>query len=96
MNPSTIPAQAPKETYVQDLTCKIRETLVEEIEAKVNKKLQAEMDAQLNKKVQENMSWVLKKLGEANPDIVVDLGELCATVSSGHEDGTPVTGGTIF
>ncbi|KAK1389672.1 hypothetical protein POM88_017850 [Heracleum sosnowskyi] len=87
-NPSKISARASKGTYVQDLTSKIRESLVEEVEAKVNKKVQKEVDAQFNKKVQENLALVLKKLSEANPDIKVDFGELCATISTDHEDGT--------
>ncbi|KAK1402661.1 hypothetical protein POM88_002266 [Heracleum sosnowskyi] len=45
-NPSKISATAPKGTYVQDLTSKIRESLVEEVEAKVSKKMQEEVDAQ--------------------------------------------------
>ncbi|KAK1394576.1 hypothetical protein POM88_013632 [Heracleum sosnowskyi] len=93
-NPSKKFATASKGTYVQDLTSKIRERLIEEVKAKVNKKVQEEVDAQVNKKVQENFTWVLTKLGEANPNIKVDLGELCTTISSDHEDGTPVNGGT--
>ena len=93
-NPSKISATAPKGTYVQDLTSKIRESLVEEVEAKVSKKMQEEVDAQVNKKLQENLTQMLKKLSEANPDINVDLGELCATISTDQEDGTPVTAGT--
>ncbi|KAK1352117.1 hypothetical protein POM88_053621 [Heracleum sosnowskyi] len=45
-NPSKISATAPRGTYVQDLTSKIRESLVEEVEAKVSKKMQEEVDAQ--------------------------------------------------
>ncbi|KAK1404440.1 hypothetical protein POM88_004045 [Heracleum sosnowskyi] len=93
-NPSQISATAPKWTYVQDLTSKIRESIVEEVKAKVSKKVQEEVDAQVNKKVQENLTLLLKKLREANLDIKVDLGELCATISTDHEDGTHVTGGT--
>lgn len=59
----------------------------------MNKKVQSEMDAQVNKKVQENLAYALKKLGEANPNIRIDLGEFCATVSSDNENGTPMTGG---
>lgn len=94
MEPSKIPAAAPTQTYVQDLTSKIRGSLVEEVEAKVSERVQSELDAQVNKKVQENLTYVLKKLGEANPNINIDLGELCTTVSSDQENGTPTTGGT--
>ncbi|KAK1352533.1 hypothetical protein POM88_053230 [Heracleum sosnowskyi] len=58
VNPSKIATtNAPTETYVQDLTNKIRQS-------------------------------------EANPNITVDLGELCATISSDTENVTPATGGT--
>ena len=60
---------------------------------KIKKKDQEEVDAKLSKKVQENLTWVLKKLAEANPSINVNLGEICATVSSDNCDGTPIIGG---
>ncbi|KAK1380317.1 hypothetical protein POM88_027061 [Heracleum sosnowskyi] len=63
-NSSKISATAPKGTYVQDLTSKIKESLVEEVEAKVSKKVQEEVDAQVNKKLQENLTQMLKKLSE--------------------------------
>lgn len=28
--------------------------------------------------MQENMSWMMKKLGEANPHINIDIGDFCA------------------
>ena len=41
----------------------------------------------------ENLTLVLKKLGEANPGINIDLAQLCATISSDNDNGTPITGG---
>ena len=67
---------------------------MDEVEDMVNKKVQAEVDAKVNQKVQENITWVLKKLSEANPDMNVNLGDLCATISisTDNENGTPMTG----
>ncbi|XP_074348557.1 uncharacterized protein LOC141687246 [Apium graveolens] len=93
VNPSNIYAAGPIETYVQDRTRKIRESLVEEVEVKVNEKVQTEVDTQVNRKVQENLIYVLQKLGEADPNIKIDLGELCATISSDNDNGTPMIGG---
>lgn len=67
--------------------------LVDEVDLKLNRKIEAELDAWVNQKVQDNLTWVLKKLGEANPDLKIDIGELCATISSDRDDGTPMTGG---
>lgn len=75
-----VKAQAPSDQYVQELTTKIK------------RDLEHELDAKVNKKVQENMTWVLKKLGDANPDLKLDIGDFCATMSSEPEDiGTPMT-----
>ena len=65
---------------------------MDEVEDKVNKKVQAEVDAKVNQKVQENLTWVLKKLSEANPNMNVNLGDLCVTISTDNENGTPMTG----
>lgn len=81
-------------TYIQELAAKIRENIADEVEAKVNKKVQNEFDAKVNQKVRENLTWVLKKLGEANPDMQIDVGDLCATVCSDGTGGTRGTGGT--
>ena len=82
MDPSKISAVAPTQTYVQDLTSKMRESLVEEVEAKVNQRVQSEMDAHVTKKFKENLTYVLKKFSESNPNVKIDLGELCTTISS--------------
>ena len=75
-------AAIPTEQYVQELTTKIKHDLEIELEAKVNRK------------VQENLTWVLKKLGDANPDLKLNIGDFCATVSSDQDDNdTPVTQG---
>ena len=77
-----VPKDAPTtSTYIQELAAKIRENIVDEVEAKVNQK------------VKENLTWVLKKLGEANPDMQIDVGDLCATVYS-DDTGTGGIGGT--
>ncbi|KAL6530168.1 hypothetical protein OROHE_014521 [Orobanche hederae] len=74
----------PIDQFVTELTTKIRNDLEIELEAKVNIK------------VQENMTSLLKKLGEVNPNLNLDIGEFCATISSDQDDnGTPMTqGGT--
>ncbi|KAL8155395.1 hypothetical protein AgCh_000687 [Apium graveolens] len=72
---------APKDTYVQELTTKIRQSLTDEVQEKV-RQVQAEVDDQVNKKVQQNMALVLKKLAEANPNITVDIEDLCSPFSS--------------
>lgn len=49
----------------------------------------------MNRKVQDNMSMFLKKLGEDNPALNLDMGDFCATFSSeDDENGTPLTNGT--
>lgn len=71
---------APTDHYVQELTMKIKRDLESELEDKVNRK------------VQENMTWVLKKLGDANPGLKLDVRDFCATMSSDQEEmDTPVT-----
>lgn len=77
---------APSDSYVQELTMKIKQNL------------EADFMAKVNTKVKENMSWMLNKLGEDNPGLKFDVKELCATASSNYDDndtGTPTTqGGT--
>ncbi|KAK1364874.1 hypothetical protein POM88_040435 [Heracleum sosnowskyi] len=87
----------PTDTYVQELTTKIRKSLADEVEEKV-KQVQTEVDVQVKKKVQQNLAVVLKKLAEANPNITVDIEDLCEmTVSSDNDDdGTHLTGGSSF
>lgn len=76
------PEPAPTERYVQELTEKIKNDLKGELEAKVNRK------------VQENMARMMKKLGEANPDLILDITDFCPTASSDQDNnGTPLTQG---
>ncbi|KAL6564859.1 hypothetical protein OROMI_016309 [Orobanche minor] len=85
-------APAPTDSYVQELTKKIRQEVVVEVEAKLNQKVCAEVDGNINQKVQDNLTLVLKKLVEANPILNVDIGEICATISSDTiGDDTPMT-----
>ncbi|KAL6542621.1 hypothetical protein OROMI_024223 [Orobanche minor] len=65
-------------TYVKEkeLATKIRQGLAADVQEKV-KQIQAEGDEQVNRKVQQNLALVLKKLGEANPNITIDIEELC-------------------
>ncbi|KAL6508994.1 hypothetical protein OROHE_021553 [Orobanche hederae] len=79
-------------SQISDLTTNIKQEVVDEMEEKLKKKVQDEVDAQVNKKVQENLTWVLKKLGEVNPSMNINLVELCPTISS-NNNGTPITGG---
>ena len=60
----------------------------------MNKKVQNEFDAKVNQKVRENLRWVLKKLGKANPDMQINVGDLCATVCGDGTGGTRGTDGT--
>ena len=51
-----------------------------------------QLEAKFNRKLQDNIAWMLKKLGEANPNKKIDIGDFCATVSSDQdENGTPAT-----
>ncbi|KAL6543390.1 hypothetical protein OROHE_010012 [Orobanche hederae] len=69
---------APIDTYVKEkeLPTKIRQGLAAEVQEKV-KQIQAEADEQVNRKVQQNLALVLKILGEANPNITIDIEDLC-------------------
>ncbi|KAK1401052.1 hypothetical protein POM88_000657 [Heracleum sosnowskyi] len=61
------------------------------------KQIQEEVDEQVNTKVQKNLASVIKKIGQANPNIKIDIDieELCVTATS-DDDGTPITGGSSF
>ncbi|KAL6580985.1 hypothetical protein OROMI_006908 [Orobanche minor] len=91
----------PTETYVKELTTRIRESLASELEEKM-KKVESEfqarvkrvVEAEFEQKMRWNLAFALKKLGEANPNMTVDIEELCAIATS--DDDTPVTGGSSF
>ncbi|KAL6558510.1 Multidrug resistance-associated protein 5 [Orobanche minor] len=88
-------ATAPTDSYVQEMTKKIRHEVVVEVEAKLNQKVCAEVDGKINQNVQDNLTLVLKKLGEANPILNVDIGGICARISNDTVgDGTPMTDGS--
>ena len=72
------------DSYVQELTKKIRQ------------ELEADLEEKVNRKVKENVSWVLKKLGEANPDLNLNVGDLCVTTTSDEDadNCTPSTPAT--
>ncbi|KAL8116811.1 hypothetical protein AgCh_023105 [Apium graveolens] len=54
-----------------------------------------ELEAKFHRKLQENMAWMLKKLGEANPGMKIDIGDFCASESSDHnENDTHFASGT--
>lgn len=74
---------APTNTYIQELTTQIKRNLEVEFEAKVKKDVQEEVDSKL--------AWILKKLSEANPSLQINVGDLCATISSDNDNGTPLT-----
>ncbi|KAK1388862.1 hypothetical protein POM88_017040 [Heracleum sosnowskyi] len=50
------------DSYIQELTKRLRHVVVEEVEAKLNQKVSEEVDAKVNQKVQDNLTLVLKKL----------------------------------
>ncbi|KAL6507174.1 hypothetical protein OROHE_022073 [Orobanche hederae] len=86
---------APTDSYVQELTKYIWHEVVVEVEAKLNQKVCAEVDGKINQKVQDNLTLFLTKLVEANPILNVDIGEICAMISSDTVgDGTPMTDGS--
>ncbi|KAK1390163.1 hypothetical protein POM88_018341 [Heracleum sosnowskyi] len=62
-------APAPTDSYIEELTKKIRQDLVADMEAKLEGKVNEEVDAKVNQKVQDNLAIVLKKLAEANPSL---------------------------
>lgn len=66
--------------YVHDL----RQRLVEEMEA--------QLESKVNQKVQENLARVLKKLGDANPEMNINVEDLTSTIMSSETDN--LTGGT--
>ncbi|KAK1371566.1 hypothetical protein POM88_037658 [Heracleum sosnowskyi] len=66
---------APTDSYIQELTKKLRQEVVEEVEAKLNQKVSEEVDAKVNPKVQDNLTLVLKKLVDANPSLNINIGE---------------------
>ncbi|KAL8098025.1 hypothetical protein AgCh_030961 [Apium graveolens] len=85
-------------TYIKELTAKIKEGLASELEDKV-KKVEFEFQEKEKKveegvelKVRQNMEVVLKRLAKANPDIRIDIQDLCVIAASGNDDGTPITG----
>ncbi|KAL6557988.1 DNA polymerase delta subunit 2 [Orobanche minor] len=73
---------APTDSYVQELTKKIRQEVVDEVEVKLKQKVYDEVDAKVNQKVQDNLTLVLKKLVEANPTLNVNIGDFCAIIFS--------------
>ncbi|KAL6570382.1 hypothetical protein OROMI_014896 [Orobanche minor] len=84
-------APSPTNSYVQELTKKIRQEVIDEVEAKLNHKVYDEVDSKVNQKVQDNLTLVLV---EANPTLNVNIREICATISSDTGgDGTPMTEG---
>ena len=43
------------------------------------KQITQELEAKFNRNLQDNMAWMLKKLGEANTGMKIDIGDFCAT-----------------
>ncbi|XP_074364988.1 uncharacterized protein LOC141706053 isoform X2 [Apium graveolens] len=86
-----ISAPAPTDTYIEDLITQIKRNLQVEFEAKVKEDVAAEVKKNVQEEVDSNLAWVLKKLSEANPTLQINLGYLCATISSDEDNGTPLT-----
>ncbi|KAL6497892.1 hypothetical protein OROHE_026919 [Orobanche hederae] len=91
----------PTETYVKELTTRIKGSLASELEEKMKKaesefqaRVKRVVEAEFEQKMQRNLAFALKKLGEANPNITVDIEELCAIAISDVD--TPITGGSSF
>ncbi|KAL8147668.1 hypothetical protein AgCh_005114 [Apium graveolens] len=59
------------------------------------KQITQELETKFNRKLQDKMAWMLKKLGEANSGMNIDVRNFCVTKSSDHdENGTPFASGT--
>ncbi|KAK1358062.1 hypothetical protein POM88_051318 [Heracleum sosnowskyi] len=89
----------PTDTYVKELTTRIKESLASELEEKMKKaesEFQSRVESEFEQKMQRNLAFALKKLGEANPGITVDVEKLCAIATSDADDGTPITRGSSF
>ncbi|KAK1382641.1 hypothetical protein POM88_020376 [Heracleum sosnowskyi] len=89
----------PTDTYVKELTTRIKESLASELEEKMKKaesEFQSRVESEFEQKMQRNLAFALKKLGEANPGITVDVEKLCAIATSDVDDGTPITRGSSF
>ncbi|KAL8125423.1 hypothetical protein AgCh_012929 [Apium graveolens] len=89
-------------TYIKELTAKIKEGLSSKLKDKV-KKVESEFQEKVKKvgegvelKVQQNMAVLLKRLAKVNPDIRIDIQDLCVIAASDNDDGTPITGRSSF
>ena len=83
-----------KDPYFSDVTAMVRRELEAEWQAKMERQ-EAEFHAKMNRQIQDNIAMVMKKIGEANPGLNLDVGDFCATLSSEEdENGTPFTAGT--
>ena len=54
--------------------------------------MEAQLESKVNQKVQENLARVLKKLGDANPEMNINVEYLTSTIMSSETDN--LTGGT--
>ncbi|KAK1380690.1 hypothetical protein POM88_027434 [Heracleum sosnowskyi] len=73
----------------------VDDTFLDDVTEKIKRDLEVELEANVNKKVQDNMMLLLKKLAEANPGLNLDIADYCATVpSEDDENATPFTVGT--
>ncbi|KAK1366152.1 hypothetical protein POM88_041713 [Heracleum sosnowskyi] len=67
---------------------------IDDLTAKIRRDLEVELEAKVKRKVLDNMAMLLKKLGEANPSLNLDIGDLSPIASEDDENGTPLTAGT--
>ena len=69
---------------------------IEELTTKIKQDLEANFEARMKQMMQENNARLLKRLGEANPQLNLNVEDFCATQSSDQDEtGTPLTqGGT--
>ncbi|XP_065876885.1 uncharacterized protein [Euphorbia lathyris] len=60
-------------SYVEELTTKIRDQLAND----------------MKQQMRDNMTWMINKLGEANPNLKVDVDEMFGGISCENENATP-------
>lgn len=65
------------------------------IESEFQEKVKA-FEEGVEQNMQKNLAVVLKRLGEANPNIKIDFQDLYVNVASDNDDDAPITGFIIF
>lgn len=69
-----------KSTDLATTSVPAEEIFLDDLTKKIKRELEVEFEAKVNKKVQDNISMLLKKIGEVNTGLNLDIGEFCATL----------------